>query len=65
MTYFEPTKAEDFESNCFPVWIMGGEQWYYGFPCFGEPTIKAARDGSGNYMVPEHRTFTPSDKLLQ
>jgi sarcosine oxidase len=29
---------------------------FYGFPCFGEPTVKAAQDCGGPVVDPEHRT---------
>jgi hypothetical protein len=33
----------------FPVWIWAGDPCFYGFPSFGEPTIKVARDTSNNF----------------
>lgn len=65
VTYFKPSDPTKFQSDRFPVWILGGEQWYYGFPSFGEPTIKCAHDTAKNYMTPAERTFEPSAKLLQ
>lgn len=65
VTYYKPTSPQDFESEKFPVWIMGGEQWYYGFPCYGEPSIKAAEDSAPNYTSLSNRTFVPSNKLLE
>ncbi|CAL5874039.1 uncharacterized protein PFLUO_LOCUS8325 [Penicillium psychrofluorescens] len=65
VTYFKPTNPSTFESDKFPVWIWGGDTGFYGFPCFGEPTIKAARDTSNNFMTPEERTYVPSPQLLQ
>ncbi|KAF3398365.1 Monomeric sarcosine oxidase [Penicillium rolfsii] len=64
VTYFKPTDAANFESNRFPVWIWNGATCYYGFPCYGEPTIKAARDTSNNFMTPEQRTYVHSPHLL-
>ncbi|KAJ5818389.1 endo-1-4-beta-galactanase A [Penicillium riverlandense] len=29
----------DVRGTNFPVWIWGGETGFYGFPCFGKPTI--------------------------
>lgn len=65
VTYFKPSNPSAFQSDRFPVWILGGEQWYYGFPSFGEPTIKCAHDTAKNYMTPDNRTFEPSSKLLE
>jgi monomeric sarcosine oxidase len=64
VTYFKPTNPMSFESSNFPNWIYFGDQAYYGFPSFGEPTIKAARDSSDNFMTPENRTFVHSPELL-
>jgi sarcosine oxidase len=65
VTYFKPSDPERFRAEVFPVWIHGGESWFYGFPTFGEPTIKAARDRSENIMGVEERTFVHSEELLK
>ncbi|KAH7129516.1 FAD dependent oxidoreductase [Dactylonectria estremocensis] len=65
VTYFKPNDAAAFEPSQFPVWIWGGEKWFYGFPSYGEPTIKAGRDISNNMMAPEQRTFVHSPGLLE
>lgn len=65
VTYFTPTDSAAFDRSRFPVWIWEDVQCYYGFPTYGEPTIKAARDVSDNVMEPEDRTFTPSDALVR
>ncbi|KAF7712692.1 Monomeric sarcosine oxidase [Penicillium ucsense] len=64
VTYFKPTDASKFEPEQFPVWIWNGATCFYGFPCYGEPTIKAARDTSNNFMTPEQRTYVHSPQLL-
>jgi sarcosine oxidase len=63
VTYFKPPDASVFEATRFPTWIWFGQKSFYGFPCYGEPTIKAARDTSLNFMTPEERTFVPSTQL--
>ncbi|KAF2158561.1 hypothetical protein M409DRAFT_61538 [Zasmidium cellare ATCC 36951] len=66
VTYFKPTRPDDFEDRRFPVWIsMGREESFYGFPCFGEPSIKAAQDSAKNYMDPSNRTYVHSEQLLK
>jgi sarcosine oxidase len=65
VTYFKPTEKEAWEPSRFPVWIWGGDPCFYGFPSFGEPTIKAARDNSNNFMTPEQRTYVHSPELLE
>ncbi|KAL2062477.1 hypothetical protein VTL71DRAFT_6743 [Oculimacula yallundae] len=64
VTYFKPADIMPFAETKFPVWIWAGKEYFYGFPSYGEPTIKAARDMSDNLMAPEQRTFVPSDALL-
>ncbi|KAJ5612850.1 hypothetical protein N7510_006044 [Penicillium lagena] len=64
ITYFKPTDVSSFESSKFPVWIWGGRECYYGFPCYGETTIKAGRDVANNFMTPAERTFVHSPRLL-
>lgn len=65
VTYFKPADPDAFDRDAFPVWIWEDDICYYGFPTFGEPTIKAARDMSGNVMRPEERTFVPSPELVE
>jgi sarcosine oxidase len=64
VTYFRPDDPAPFEHGRFPNWIWEGPTSFYGFPTYGEPTIKAARDASYNLMTPEERTFVPSEELL-
>ena len=64
VTYFKPTDPPAYSQENFPVWIWEDDECFYGFPTFGEPTIKAARDLSNNLMTPEERTYVPSAELL-
>jgi sarcosine oxidase len=64
VTYFRPADPAAFDRERFPVWIWEDTNCFYGFPTYGEPTIKAARDRSDNMMTPEERTFVPSAELL-
>lgn len=63
VTYFRPPEAAQLGGDVFPVWIWEDEECYYGFPTFGEPTVKAARDVSDNRMSSRDRTFVPSAEL--
>lgn len=66
VTYFALERPEDFAPGRFPVWIWeGGEVCFYGFPTYGEPTIKAARDVSELLTDPDRRTFVPDPGRLQ
>jgi sarcosine oxidase len=64
VTYFKPADPAAFDRDRFPVWIWEDTFCFYGFPTYGEPTIKAARDRSDNLMAPDERTFVPSPQLL-
>lgn len=65
VTYFAPERPADFAPGRFPVWIWEGETCYYGFPTYGEPTIKAARDVSEVLTDPDQRTFVPHPGRLE
>ncbi|CAG8935545.1 unnamed protein product [Penicillium salamii] len=65
VTYFKPDKPDEYDPTRFPVWIYGAEDWFYGFPSYGEPTIKAGRDIAYNRMTPENRSFVHSEELLK
>lgn len=65
VTYFKPADPDAYDRADFPVWIWEDDVCFYGFPTFGEPTIKAARDKSDYLMSPEERTFVPSPDLIE
>lgn len=65
VTYFKPTEAATYEMSNFPIWIYFGDKAFYGFPSFGEPTIKCGRDEGQNFMKPEQRTYVHSPELLE
>lgn len=60
VSYFKPSKPERYGADNLPVWVWAGPQWYYGFPCYGEPSIKAGHDNAQQYTTPAQRTFVPS-----
>ncbi len=65
VTYFKPQVASNFEQGTFPVWIWEDHVCFYGFPFFGESTIKAARDVSNVVMDVDARSFVPSGPRLE
>lgn len=65
VSYFRPEHPEQYDRSSFPVWIWEDDECYYGFPTYGEPTIKAARDVSENRMTPAARSFVPSPELIE
>ncbi|KAF5021411.1 hypothetical protein F66182_6536 [Fusarium sp. NRRL 66182] len=65
VTYFKPDREAEthFGTDRFPVWIWAGDKWFYGFPMYGEPTLKAGQDAGRNDMTPDERTWVPSQRL--
>jgi sarcosine oxidase len=59
VTYFAPPDPAPFEPGRLPLWIWMDEPSYYGFPCYGEPTIKASQDCGGPVADPDARTMEP------
>ena len=57
VTYFEPDRPADFSAEVFPVWIWMDEPSYYGFPSYGEATVKAAQDCGGPTVAGDDRSF--------
>jgi sarcosine oxidase len=62
VTYFEPEHPAEFEQ--LPLWIWMDDPSFYGFPCYGEPTVKAAQDCGGPTIDPDDRT-TDTDPGMQ
>jgi sarcosine oxidase len=46
-TYFAPRNPGAFAPHHLPLWIWMDDPSFYGFPCYGEPTVKAAQDCGG------------------
>ncbi len=60
--YFQPADPAPFAE--MPLWIWMDEPSYYGFPCYGESTIKAAQDCGGPVVDPDHRTSDTDPEML-
>lgn len=63
-TYFAPEHPDDFAPERMPLWIWMDEPSFYGFPCYGEPTVKAAQDCGGPAVDPDARGSDTDDGLL-
>jgi sarcosine oxidase len=63
-TYFAPEQPDDFVPGRLPLWIWMDEPSYYGFPCYGEPTVKAAQDCGGPAVDPDLRGSDVDDAML-
>jgi sarcosine oxidase len=55
VTYFEPPDPAPFAQGRLPLWIWMDDPSYYGFPSYGEPTVKAAQDCGGPVVDPDAR----------
>jgi sarcosine oxidase len=64
VTYFAPTHPEEFRPGRFPVWIWMDEPSFYGFPTYGEDTIKAAQDCGGPEVTGDVRS-RETDSAMQ
>jgi sarcosine oxidase len=66
-TYFAPTRPGTFAPHHLPLWIWMDDPSFYGFPCYGEPTVKAAQDCGGPVIDtsdPLARTSDPDPEML-
>ncbi len=65
VTYFTPARPAEFSPEVFPVWIWMDEPSYYGFPTYGEDTIKAAQDCGGPTVTGDDRSGVPDDAMRE
>ncbi len=65
VTYFSPPDPAPFRPGRLPLWIWMDDPSFYGFPCYGEPTVKAARDCSGITVTAENRPFDADPERLK
>jgi len=63
VTYFQPEDPAPFAPGRLPLWIWMDDPSYYGFPCYGEPTVKAAQDCGGPTIDPDHRSSDPDSAM--
>jgi len=64
VTYFAPADPEQFRPDRFPVWIWMDEPSYYGFPTYGEDTVKAAQDCGGPVVTGDARSGEVDAEML-
>lgn len=65
VTYFRPEEPARFAPELTPLWIWMDDPCYYGFPTYGEPTVKAAQDCGGPTVDPETRTSDPDEAMQE
>ncbi len=58
VTYVASTNLQDFDPERFPVWIWMIHDNYYGFPVYGAPGVKIAKDRF-EPIDPDARSFEP------
>ena len=63
VTYLRPDAPERFAVGRHPLWIWMDDPSYYGFPCYGEGTVKAAQDCGGPPVDPDDRTSDPDPEM--
>ncbi|HEX5087345.1 MAG TPA: N-methyl-L-tryptophan oxidase [Nocardioides sp.] len=61
VTYFSLDRPQDFSD--LPLWIWMDDPSFYGFPPYGEPTVKAAQDCGGPAVSPDDRTDDPDPEM--
>jgi sarcosine oxidase len=65
VTYYSPADPSLFRPGRFPVWIWMDEPSYYGFPTYGEDTVKAAQDCGGPEVTGDARSHEPDPEMQQ
>jgi sarcosine oxidase len=63
VTYFRPDRPEELAGDRLPLWIWMDDPCFYGFPTYGEPTVKAAQDCGGPIIDPDARTHDPDPAM--
>jgi sarcosine oxidase len=61
VTYFSPAEPARFAPEAMPLWIWMDDPSFYGFPTYGEKTVKAAQDCGGPTVDPDDRGETATD----
>lgn len=64
VTYFSPAEPGRFAPEAMPLWIWMDDPSFYGFPTYGEPTVKAAQDCGGPSIDPDDRGADAVDPAM-
>ena len=63
VTYFAVDEPDRFAVGALPLWIWMDDPSFYGFPTYGEDTVKAAQDCGGPAVNPDDRTSDPDPEM--
>jgi sarcosine oxidase len=63
VTYFAVDEPDRFAVGALPLWIWMDDPSFYGFPTYGESTVKAAQDCGGPTISPDDRTSDPDPAM--
>ncbi len=64
VSYFAPERPQDFAVGAFPVWIWMDDPSFYGFPAYGDATVKSAQDCGGPVVTADERSGRPDPEML-
>lgn len=59
VTYFGVDDPKRHAPGVLPLWMWMDDPSYYGFPCYGESSIKAAQSCGGAVVTADDRSFEP------
>ncbi len=65
VTYLGVDDRARFAPGELPLWIWMDDPCYYGFPCYGEPTVKLAEDCGGAVVTGDSRGFEPDPDRVE
>ncbi|MBA2553145.1 MAG: N-methyl-L-tryptophan oxidase [Geodermatophilaceae bacterium] len=65
VSYFAPQRPQDFAVGAFPVWIWMDDPSFYGFPAYGDATVKAAQDCGGPVVSADQRSGRADPEMLR
>jgi sarcosine oxidase len=65
VTYLEIADPRRHAPGEMPLWIWMDDPCYYGFPTYGEPTVKVAEDCGGAVVTADSRSIDPDPDRVE
>ncbi|MBP1326632.1 sarcosine oxidase [Leucobacter exalbidus] len=59
VVYVQPKDLKPFAVENFPIWCWHGDDFYYGFPMYGEIAVKLARENLRRVVTQDTRSAAP------